>query len=543
MTRHRKYMEQVANSPDGPHIGALFDFDGTIIAGYSATAMLREKIARREMTAGEVLETASTIGQFSTGAMGFSGLMLGSAKLMKGITEVSHIEFGEELYRKHIAKKVYPESRALIELHLKKGHTVAIISSATPYQVEPTARDLGVDHVLCSHYEVENGEFTGNVIKPLCFGEGKVIAAEGLAEQEGVDLDQSFFYSDSDDDIELLERVGNPRPLNPNRKLSKIARRNGWQTASFNSRGRPTPVDLARTVYATGSLATSFAAGLPIWALTGSKDAGRNFSMSLFGDLAAFIAGVKLDVTGKRNLWKQRPVVVIFNHQSKADVMILAKLMRRDMAGIGKQEIKNSPVIGRIMEYAGTVFIDRKNSSSAIEAMAPLVDVIKIEGKSVAIAPEGTRSLSPKLLPFKKGAFHLALQAGVPILPIVIHNAGDVAPKNEFVMRPATVKVDVLPPVDTSNWDVKTMDKHVADVRQMFLDTLGQSDDEVNRVLEKAKPQPKKIAAKTSKAKKTVAKKTTAKKVTKKKTSAAQTTTSKTNGKSSSSATPRSSSD
>lgn len=487
MSKFRKYMEQVAKAPNGPQIGALFDFDGTIIAGYSATAMLREKFMRREITPGEMIETASAMGQFGTGRMGFSGLMLGSAKLMKGISEESHAQFGEELYVKHIARKVYPETRALIELHLKKGHTVAIISSATPYQVEPTARDLGIDHVLCSHYEVENGEFTGNIIKPLCFGEGKVLAAEGLAEQEGMDLDQSFFYSDSYDDIELLERVGHPRPLNPNRKLAKAARENGWKTLSFNSRGRPTALDFTRTVYATGSLATAFAAGLPIWALTGSKDEGRNFSMGFFGDIAARIAGVKLDVNGEQNLWAQRPAVVIFNHQSKVDVMILAKLMRRDMAGIGKQEIKKSPVIGRILEYAGTVFIDRKNSASAIDAMAPLVDVIKNEGKSVAIAPEGTRSLSPKLLPFKKGAFHLAIQAGVPILPIVIHNAGDIAPKNEFVMRPGTVKIDVLPPVDTSDWTVENINQHVADVRQLFLETLGQSDNVVDQVLKTTK--------------------------------------------------------
>lgn len=532
MTRHRKYMESVANSPDGPHIGAFFDFDGTIIAGYSATAMLREKFKRREITTGEMVQTAGAMGQFGTGRMGFSGLMSGSAKLMKGISEDEHKQFGEELYQKHIAKKVYPETRALIELHLQKGHTVAIVSSATPYQVEPTARDLGVEHVLCSNYEIEDGVFTGNIIKPLCFGEGKVLAAEGLAGKTGTDLDESFFYTDSDDDIELLERVGHPRPLNPNRKLSKLARKKGWPTASFNSRGRPTPIDLARTVYATGSLVTSAAAGLPIWALTGSKDAGRNFSMSLFGDLGAAIAGVKLDVTGKKNLWAQRPVVVVFNHQSKADVMILAKLMRRDMAGIGKQEIKNSPIIGKVMEYAGTVFIDRKNSSSAIEAMAPLVDVIKTEGKSVAIAPEGTRSLSPKLLPFKKGAFHLALQAGVPVLPIVIHNAGDVAPKNEFIMRPATVKVDILPPVDTSSWTVKDMDAQVAEVRQMFLDTLGQTDNEAAQILaasqakaKKATPKKtvkKKAAPKTTASKKTEVKKTTPKQLKTKKTSASK---------------------
>src|SRR3546814_6889443 len=82
--------------------------------------------------------------------------------------------------------------------------------------------------------------------------------------------------------------------------------------------------------------------------------------------------------------------------------------------------------------------------------MEPLVDAIQKEGKSICIAPEGTRSLTPKLEPFKKGAFHLAMQAGVPIVPIVIHNATDVAPKNEFVMRPATVRVTVRSEEHTS---------------------------------------------------------------------------------------------
>jgi putative phosphoserine phosphatase/1-acylglycerol-3-phosphate O-acyltransferase len=93
------------------------------------------------------------------------------------------------------------------------------------------------------------------------------------------------------------------------------------------------------------------------------------------------------------------------------------------------------------------------------------------------IAPEGTRTVSPKLAPFKKGAFHLAMQAGVPIVPIVIHNAGDVAPKGDFVFRPATVIVDVLPPVDTSAWRVDTIDEHVREVRNMFARALGQPED------------------------------------------------------------------
>ncbi|MEO0952912.1 MAG: lysophospholipid acyltransferase family protein, partial [Pseudomonadota bacterium] len=92
------------------------------------------------------------------------------------------------------------------------------------------------------------------------------------------------------------------------------------------------------------------------------------------------------------------------------------------------------------------------------------------------IAPEGTRSLSTELLPFKKGAFHIAMQAGVPIVPVVIHNSIDVAPKGTFVFRPATVHVDVLPPVDTSDWQRGDIDTHIAEIRQQFLETLGQAD-------------------------------------------------------------------
>ena len=125
------------------------------------------------------------------------------------------------------------QARAIIEAHQAKGHRVAIISSATIYQIEPTARDLGITDIKCSAYEIEDGVFTGEIIRPLCFGEGKVLAAEELAAEYGLDLDQSFFYSDSDDDIELLERVGKPRPLNPNMKLKGIADERNWPVQRF----------------------------------------------------------------------------------------------------------------------------------------------------------------------------------------------------------------------------------------------------------------------------------------------------------------------
>jgi putative phosphoserine phosphatase/1-acylglycerol-3-phosphate O-acyltransferase len=524
MTVHKDVIENIERAPAGPQIGAFFDFDGTLIAGFSATVFLKEQLRRGDLSAYEFLELLAAMTQFSLGGMGFSGLMTTAAQFMRGVREADYIAFGEELYEQQIARKVYPESRALVQAHMARGHTVAVISSATPYQVEPVARELGIEHVICSRYEVKDGVFTGGIVRPLCFGEGKVRAAEGLAREHGVDLEQSFFYSDSHDDIELLERVGHPQPLNPNTKLTEISERHGWPVRRFKSRGQPGVFDFVRSVAATASLVPSALAGLPIWALTGSQREARNFATSLFADVSSALIGLNLVIRGEENLWSQRPAVFVFNHQSKADVVIIARLLRRDFAGVGKKEIKNSPLIGITLELAGTVFIDRENAASAIEAMQPLVDAMRNERKSVVIAPEGTRTISPKLAPFKKGAFHLAIQAGVPVVPIVIHNAGDVAPKGDFVFRPATVEVDVLPPVDTSDWAAETIEEHVAEIRRMFQVKLGQEQKQAESPLvaepqapapaapPAAKPAVKKASRKKKPAKKAARKKAPARK-------------------------------
>ncbi|MEE4144594.1 MAG: HAD-IB family hydrolase [Halieaceae bacterium] len=531
MTTLKKLIKDIEAAPDGPQIAAIFDFDGTIIAGYSATSFIREQVRRGDLSPRQLAEIVAAMTSFGLGNLGFSGMMAVNAQFMQGIEEDTYREVGEKLYSKQIARLIYPESRALVEAHMAKGHTVAIISSATPYQVEPAAADLGIEHVLCSHLEVSRGKFTGKAVTPLCFGQGKVDAAEDLARRTGADLDRSFFYSDSTDDLLLLERVGQARALNPNGKLEKIAGERGWPVVRFGSRGRPRVGQYIRSVAATSSLVTSFVAGLPILALTGSRRESQNFSFSLFADTASALIGMDLDVSGEKHLWSHRPAVFIFNHQSKADVIIIAKLLRRDIAGVGKQEIrKETPILGKVLELGGVVFIDRANAKSAIDAMTPLVDAMKNEGKSVVLAPEGTRTVSPRLAPFKKGAFHLAMQAGVPIVPIVIRNAGDVAPKGDFVFRAATVEVQVLPPVDTSTWRVATIDEHVREVRNMFARTLGQPEEPAPDAgpgrkkragpKAKAKAGTKAKAKAKAKAKKIPAQRPTAKQAPKRKTTA-----------------------
>ena len=475
MLPHQDVVAEVLKLPDGPEIGAFFDFDGTVISGYSATAFIQEQIKRGTLSVRELVELIGAMGSFGLGRMGFSAMMIATSQFLRGIHEESYINFGRELFESHIARLIYPESRALVQAHLKKGHTVAIISSATPYQVEPAARDLGIEKVLCTRLEVDDkGYFTGAVVQPTCFGPGKVTAAESLAAEFGVDLEKSFFYSDSDDDIQLLERVGNPRPLNPNSKLMMIADRRGWPVRRFGSRGSTQPSDWLRSLMLPASLIGSFFAGLPIWALTGSRRDALNFSLSVFADTASALIGLNLKIKGEHHLWSHRPAVFVFNHQSNVDMVIVARLLRRDITGVGKREISDMPIIGRVFEASGIVLIDRKNTASAIEAMTPLVDAMRVEGRSVCLSPEGTRATTPKLAAFKKGAFHLAMQAGVPMVPIVIHNSGDVQPKGDILYHPGTVEVEVLPPIDTSQWSPKTIDEHVAEVRGMYLTALDQ---------------------------------------------------------------------
>jgi putative phosphoserine phosphatase/1-acylglycerol-3-phosphate O-acyltransferase len=245
-------------------------------------------------------------------------------------------------------------------------------------------------------------------------------------------------------------------------------------TSLFNRSSRSKANGLVRSVAATGSLVTSFAAGLPIWALTGSRQEARNFSFSLFADTSCALIGMDFDIRGEENLWAARPAVFVINHQSKVDVMIAAKLLRRDFAGVAKKEARNIPLVGRVMEFGGIVLIDRQNTASAISAMAPLIDVIKKDNQSVVIAPEGTRSEGAAMGEFKKGAFHLAMNAGVPMIPIVIHNATEIAPKGEFIFQPGTVKIDVLEPIDTTQWSKETLDQHVSNVRSKFVKALNE---------------------------------------------------------------------
>jgi lysophosphatidate acyltransferase len=138
---------------------------------------------------------------------------------------------------------------------------------------------------------------------------------------------------------------------------------------------------------------------------------------------------------------KIRPAVFIGNHQTELDVLMLGCMFPKNCAVTAKKSLKNWPFLGWFMSLSGTVFIDRANSSSARHAMAGAAEEISRDKQSVYMFPEGTRSYAkePTLLPFKKGAFHLAVQAGVPIVPVVVANYSNVLYLQEFKFNSGTI--------------------------------------------------------------------------------------------------------
>ncbi|MFN8545298.1 MAG: HAD-IB family hydrolase [Candidatus Binatia bacterium] len=462
---------EVDTGPVGPEIGALFDLDRTLLAGFSVVTFVREGI-RRGLIGTGALATALLAGlRFQLADSTSTGFLDDLAGLLRGVPERELEAVGERLFRDTLAGDVFPEARALVRAHLRKGHTLAVVSSATRYQVEPIARDLGIPHVLCTRLEVRGGAFTGRVLGTPCHGAGKVAAARTLAVERGLDLGRSWFYTDSDEDLPLLEAVGSPRPTNPNRRLAEIAGRRDWPARHFTTRGFPGAVDVLRTSLAVGSLVPALLLGLPVAALQGSWLPAINLAATTWGELGTALAGLDVRVHGTEHLWSHRPAVFIFNHQSAVDMLLLCKLLHRDFVGVSKEEVRRNPIFGPAFALAGTVFIDRFDHRRAVEALEPAIETLR-GGRSIAIAPEGTRSPTPRLGRFKKGAFRMAMAAGVPIVPIVIRNAHDALPKQALVLRPARVDVVVHPPIATDTWTPVDLAARVAAVERLYLETL-----------------------------------------------------------------------
>ncbi|MEZ0350365.1 HAD-IB family hydrolase [Mycobacterium sp. pR1184] len=464
---------EIRASPPGPKVGAFFDMDGTLVAGFTAVILTQERLRRRDMGVGELLSMVQAGLNHRLGRLEFEDLISKASEALRGRMLSDLDEIGERLFAQRIESRIYPEMRELVRAHVARGHTVVLSSSALTIQVNPVARFLGIANTLTNKFAVnDDGMLTGEVVEPILWGPGKADAVQRFAAEHDIDLKDSYFYADGDEDVALMYLVGNPRPTNPEGKMAAVAKRRGWPVLEFNSRGSVGIRPQVRTLAGITSMFPVAAGALGVGLLTLSRRRGVNFFTSMFPQTLLGASGVSLNVIGKENLTAQRPAVFIFNHRNQVDPVIAGALVRDNWVAIAKKELQKDPLVGTLGKLTDGVFIDRDDPIAAMETMAEVEERAK-KGLSILIAPEGTRIDTTEVGPFKKGPFRIAMAAGIPIVPIVIRNAEIVAARNSTTINPGTVDVAVFPPISVADWTVETLPEHIAEVRQLYLDTLA----------------------------------------------------------------------
>jgi len=171
-----------------------------------------------------------------------------------------------------------------------------------------------------------------------------------------------------------------------------------------------------------------------------------------------FVSGIAVTVNGASNIDTSRSAIFMANHQSNFDIPVLLAHLPVQFRWLAKAELFRIPVFGRAMRGCGYISIDRFNRESAFESLAKAAATIK-KGTSVLIFPEGTRSQDGTIKPFKKGPFVLTVDAGVPIVPVVLHGTWSIMPKNRLSIKPCRVTLDILPPVETAGYSRNTKDE------------------------------------------------------------------------------------
>lgn len=456
-------VQAIRNGPGGPRIAAIFDFDGTIVDGVAALRFGRS--ARSDKA------TAALLPGLAGWKNDIHRELIGSliTEIWQG-RPVAELEAAEDrLCHHHLARNLRHEAWALIREHQRAGHTVVLATAATRFQTRLIARELGIEHVLCTEPVVSGGVLTGEIAGDIVWGRHKADLVEKFAIAHDIDLGNSFGYSNGGADRPLLELVGHPVAVNPDRELAVAAAAGGWSTVRLERRGRNL-YHLGRTLL--GLLAVIGAAGAAILCSAGRDRRTLRSRIQRWVPAAALrCAGLRIRVTGAETVRATRPAVFIFNHQSKIDTLIVPYIVGDSFTPVVTRKAQKYPVFGPLLRLVGSLFIDRSTPGGAQQALNSLVGELRA-GNSVAIAPEGRVSSTPRLQTFKKGAFHLAVQAGVPIVPIVIHNAGRVLWRSALVVRPGTVDITVLDPIDTSSWTPETLNDEVAAVYRRYLDTL-----------------------------------------------------------------------
>ncbi|XP_065099980.1 1-acyl-sn-glycerol-3-phosphate acyltransferase beta [Paramisgurnus dabryanus] len=192
-----------------------------------------------------------------------------------------------------------------------------------------------------------------------------------------------------------------------------------------------------------------------------------------------YFLGLRFEVSGWQHLQTDGPYVIISNHQSSLDVLGMMEVLPDRCTTIAKKELMWAGTVGMICWLGGIVFINRKKTSDAKNVMCDAANKVLADKIRLWVFPEGTRNQKGDLLPFKKGAFHLAIQAQVPIIPIVFSSYNNFYKRKEKEFNSGTITLKILPKIETKGLtadDVTSLtDQSYGIMRSAFLEISGKT--------------------------------------------------------------------
>ncbi len=227
-------------------IGAFFDIDNTVLEVNSGTKWIGYQWKMGQLTARQLGQALLWLGQYRFGVLDYDAMARKVLARYRGDAVEPLYEEVAAWFEREVRWAICTQAREAIESHRARGHTLVLLTSATPFLSKPVAEILDVPHVLCTKLETKDGKLTGKHFEPACYGAGKVTHAEAFASEHDLDLDGSYFYSDSISDLPMLKRVGHAHVINPDPRLRREALARRWPMTAWTAEGIPPKENYAR---------------------------------------------------------------------------------------------------------------------------------------------------------------------------------------------------------------------------------------------------------------------------------------------------------
>ena len=393
---------------------AFFDLDRTLLRGSSSevfsNALRTAGLMSRNIPGEKLLYSLFNVVGETLPSM---ALARQAVRVAKGHSRSAVVGAAEEVAEQLVAL-VQPLAHSVFEMHRDEGRLI-ILATTSPYDlVKPFADLLGLDDVIATRYGVlDDGDtYDGSLVGPFTWANGKVDAVRSYAAEHGIDLAESFAYSDSVYDTPLLSAVGHPVVVNPDPRMRVMASARRWPILSLSAQK-------SATQKSNGTV-ESLGMGVQKLMLTFNRP-----SLVPYADI---------DIQGTDRIPKEGPVIVVGNHRSYFDPIVMGMVVAktgRSAHAMGKKEVFDVPVIGTVASALGGIRVDRASGSD--EPLQAAADVLE-RGGLIVIMPQGTIPRGPAFfdpeLKGRWGTARLAQMTGAVVVPVGLWGTEHVWPRS-----------------------------------------------------------------------------------------------------------------